>query len=193
MKHRILLMALLVGGVTLHAQTSLPEFNQQRFRINQTGFLVLSSWSAANIVSGIVGQASSGGQSKYFHQMNLIWGSVNLLIALPGYLAARKGNSRLSLEGSVKGQGGTEKTFIFNAGLDLAYLAGGAWFLEKANNSSNPDKYRGYGKSILLQGGFLLLFDAIMFSSHNQHGKKLYKLLGSVQAGPGSLGFNIGI
>jgi len=78
-------------------------------------------------------------------------------------------------------------------GLDIAYLAGSAWFLEKANNSTNPDKYRGYGKSILMQGAFLLLFDAVMFTTHNRHGKKLYKALNGLQLAPNSLGYNISL
>lgn len=177
----------------VYAQAGLPEFNKERYRINQTGFLVLSSWGAANIVSGAIGWSAARGQAKYFHQMNLIWGSVNLLVALPGYLGARKGTADNSLVGTVRGQSAIEKTFIFNAGLDIAYMAGSAWFLEKANNSSNTAKYKGYGKSILMQGAALFLFDAVMFTNHNRHGKKLYKILSSVQAGPNGIGLNVNI
>jgi hypothetical protein len=179
--------------VSANAQENLPGFNKERYRINQTGFLVLSSWSVVNIASGAIGMSSTSGQAKYFHQMNLIWGGVNLIVALPGYLGARKSNSDLSLAGSLKGQAAAEKTFIFNAGLDIAYIAGGAWFLEKAN-SINPDKYdkyKGYGKSILVQGAFLLLFDAVMFTTHNRHGKKLYRALNGLQLAPNSIGLNV--
>jgi hypothetical protein len=193
MKHRIVLIVLLVCTLALHAQVNLPEFNKERYQVNQTGFLVLGSWSAINIISGAIGTSSASGQAKYFHQMNLIWGSVNLLVALPGYLGARKGTSDNTLAGSVKGQAAIEKTFIFNAGLDIAYIAGSAWFLEKANNSSNPNKYKGFGKSILMQGAALLLFDATMFMTHNHHGKKLYKMLSSLQAGPKTVGINMTI
>ncbi|MEP7277334.1 MAG: hypothetical protein ABI813_01715 [Bacteroidota bacterium] len=185
-----LLVAFLVFTCGLFAQNGLPGFNKERARINQTGFLVLSAWSVANIGSGIIG-LSAGGQAKYFHQMNLLWGGVNLLIALPGYLGARKTNGDLSLAASVTEQSRVEKTFIFNAGLDLAYMAGGAWFLEKANSRSDPDRFRGYGKSILVQGSFLLLFDAVMFITHNRHGKKLYKALNGMQLAPNSIGFII--
>jgi hypothetical protein len=35
---------------------------------------------------------------------------------------------------------------------------------------------KGYGESVMLQGGVLLLFDGIMYSIHNNHGKKLNKM-----------------
>jgi len=185
-----------LAAMAVHAQgpaVGLPAFNQERLNLNKKGFLVLSSWSAANIITGIAGQAATGGQAKYFHQMNMIWGAVNLAIALPGYIGARHGNSDISLAASLKGQSAIEKTFIFNAGLDLAYITGGVWLLEKGNTSNNEDKYKGYGKSVLMQGAFLLLFDAVMFSSHHQHGKKIYRALEGLQLGPDSIGMNVSI
>ena len=193
MKRTILFAGLAFCMVVLHAQTNLPEFNKERFRINQTGMFVLSSWSAASIISGAIGQSAASGEARYFHQMNLVWGVVNLAIALPGYIGASRSNADLSLPASVKGQAAVEKIFILNAGLDLAYIAAGAWFIEKGNTASNPGRYKGYGKSILLQGGFLLVFDAVMFTTHNRHGKKLYRALNGLQLGPNSFGFNFHI
>jgi hypothetical protein len=174
------------------AQINLPQFNKEQAGINKTAFIVLGSWSAANIITGIAGQAHTSGQAKYFHQMNLIWGSVNLVIAGSGYIGAIRRNTDLSLSGSLKQQSVIEKTFLFNAGLDLAYLAGGAYFIEKGKNN-NPDRNKGYGKSILLQGGALLLFDVIMYSTHNKHGKKLLTVLNGLQAGPNSLGLSLSL
>lgn len=181
----------MVFAVAQPSEPVLSNFNQQRYNINKRGFLVLGSWSAASIVAGIVGQAGSHGQAKYFHQMNIIWGSVNVLVALPGYIGARKSRTDISLSASLKGQAATEKTFIFNAGLDVAYLAAGAWLLEKGNTAANEDRYKGYGKSVLLQGAALLLFDAIMFTTHHRHGKSLYRALESLQIAPNSLGINV--
>ena len=124
--------------------------------------------------------------------MNPTWLiDVNLLVALPGYIGARKSRADLLMAASVKAQAATEKTFAFNAGLDLAYIAAGAWTIEKGDSHSNSDKYKGYGKSIVMQGAFLLLFDAVMFTTHNHHGKKLLKLLDNVQLAPNSLGLRV--
>ena len=193
MKNIILSIALLVAGLYAQAQEGLQQFNQERLHINQTGFTFLSGWAVANLGVGLIFQSKAVGETRYFRQMNAIWGGVNLLIAVPAYINARRGGADLSLDASIRAQASIEKIFILNAGLDIAYLAGSAWFLEKANNSTNPDKYRGYGKSILMQGAFLLLFDAVMFTTHNRHGKKLYKALNGLQLAPNSLGYNISL
>jgi hypothetical protein len=184
------LVLLAIAG-PLTAQVNLADFNREKAVINKNGFLVLGSWSAANIISGAIGQSVAGGEAKYFHRMNLIWGSVNLLIALPGYLGARKTLAEATLGASIREQYKQEKIFAFNAGLDIAYMAAGAWWLQKAKSSGNMDRDRGYGKSVLMQGGALLLFDAIMFTTHNRHGKKLSKILGTVQLAPNRLGCRI--
>jgi len=186
----LLLVLLSVAGVSV-AQVNLADFNREKAVINKNGFLVLGSWSAANIISGAIGQSAAAGEAKYFHRMNLIWGSVNLLIALPGYLGARRTPAEASLGESIREQYKQEKIFAFNAGLDIAYMAAGAWWLQKANTSGHADRDRGYGKSVLMQGGALLLFDAIMFTTHNRHGKKLSKILGTVQLAPNRLGCRI--
>jgi len=193
MKNTILSIALLVAGLYAQAQEGLQQFNQERLHINQTGFTFLSGWAVANLGVGLIFQSKAVGETRYFRQMNAIWGGVNLLIAVPAYINARRGGADLSLDASIRAQASIEKIFILNAGLDIAYLAGSAWFLEKANNSTNPGKYRGYGKSILMQGAFLLLFDAVMFTTHNRHGKKLYKALNGLQLAPNSLGYNISL
>jgi hypothetical protein len=191
MKNTLLSIALLATGFYGKAQPELQQFNKERLHINQTGFTFLSGWATANLGTGLIGQARARGETKYFRQMNAIWGGVNLLIAVPAYINARRAGADLPLDASMRAQASIEKIFILNAGLDAAYLAGSAWFLEKANTSANPDKYRGYGKSILVQGAFLLLFDAVMFTTHNRQGKKLYKALGGLQLAPNSLGYNM--
>ncbi|MEZ4981724.1 MAG: hypothetical protein R2769_09095 [Saprospiraceae bacterium] len=44
--------------------------------------------------------------------------------------------------------------------MDVAYIAAGAYLIEKGKNADeNADLWKGFGQSIALQGGFLLLFD----------------------------------
>lgn len=82
-----------------------------------------------------------------------------------------------------------EKIYLFNAGLDVAYIAGGFYLREKANsNISKYDRYKGYGKSIILQGSGLFLFDGIMYIIHQYHGMKLYKLADNIKIGAASNG-----
>ena len=163
------------------SQSELPEFNKERIRITRSGMMVLGAWGAANTIVGAIGLATANGEAKYFHQMNLIWGVTNFAIAVPGYIGARKRESNLSTSQSVKQQSGIEKTFLINGGLDLVYITAGLYCLEKGNTASNRDRYKGYGKSLLLQGGGLLIFDAVMYFTHVAHGKVLYQILDKVQ------------
>jgi hypothetical protein len=56
----------------------------------------------------------------------------------------------------------SEKSIIINMGLDLAYMVTG--LLLKNNAKKNNSEYsmnKGYGNSLILQGGYLLFYDAI--------------------------------
>jgi hypothetical protein len=47
--------------------------------------------------------------------------------------------------------------------------------LEKAKNDpSSRDHWKGFGQSLLLQGGFLLVYDIINYVVHSHHGRQLY-------------------
>ncbi|MCW3116915.1 MAG: hypothetical protein JWM28_997 [Chitinophagaceae bacterium] len=189
MKLNLLCVAFVLLTTAAFSQVDLPQFNNDRIRITKKGMLVLGSWAAANIVVGAIGLSTSQGEAKYFHQMNLVWGTVNLAIAGSTFLGLRKKKSGLSLSQTIQGQSAIEKTFLINSALDLVYLTTGLYCLEKSRNDADPDKYKGYGKSLLIQGGSLLVFDVIMYIANLQHGKQLYKILNQVQFSGNSVGF----
>lgn len=169
---------------------SLNEFNQQRNKSGRTGMLVLTSWGGANLIYGLIAQSQTSGTEKFFHQMNAMWGGVNAAIGFMGYLGSRK-SKELSLSQSVRAQYASEKTFLFNAGLDLAYIGGGLYLHERSKSvTKNPSRLKGYGGSIIMQGAALLIFDVTMYSIHHKHGKKLLKFLdkSSVYFAPGQMG-----
>jgi hypothetical protein len=172
----LLTMGIVLSDIVYSQQPLLDEYNEQRQKINKKGLLVLSSWSAANIIYGTIASSQTHGSTKYFHRMNAIWNSVTLGISTFGYLAAKK-DKGLSYPQSLKQQSNIEKVFIANAGVDLAYIAGGFYLKERSKaGSKNPDRSKGYGESIVLQGSVLFLFDALMYAIHNKHGKQLYKM-----------------
>lgn len=43
--------------------------------------------------------------------------------------------------------------------------------------NSNNDRWKGWGQSIIIQGSFLFLFDAIMYGLHHQHAVNKLPLL----------------
>ena len=116
-----------------------------------------------------------------------------------GYIGARKAMARkYDLADNEKAQLSIEKLYVFNSGLDLAYIAGGFYLRERGKSESDFEKrskLRGYGSSIAVQGGFLLLMDAIVFSLHRKNtrrmDRKLQKL--EIEAGPGGLGINLSL
>jgi hypothetical protein len=191
----IILFFLLLTANSIHAQIQedLNTFNKERLNINKKGMAVLNIWSLGNIAWGTVGVFNSEGATKQFHSMNIIWNGINVALAAPAYFAARKGKFDLSLRQTYKEQQKAEKTFLINAGLDIGYIVGGLYLTERSK--SNTDKTRhdlnlGYGNSFMLQGGFLFLLDATLYTIHSRHGnKKLTPLLDKLTIGSNGVGY----
>lgn len=141
----LLLLALLLGASatqpaaaqsaatdTLHPATLPPpagplqRFDAERSRLDQRGLAVLGSWAAGNLLVSGIATGQTEGSAHYFHQMNIGWGAVNLALAVPGLLAARRTartpGSPTDRAGTVRAQLRTENLYLFNAGLDVAYL-----------------------------------------------------------------------
>ncbi len=177
MKKLIATVCICILSVTGFAQpTNLTGFNKERKRLSITGIKVLAGYSAANIIYGSIASSQTTGSIKYFHEMNAIWNGITLGITGIGFLTAKK-EGTLTYSASLTKQQKIEKLFLFNAGLDVAYIAGGAYLKERAKTTTkNPLRLKGYGESVMLQGGALLLFDGIMYAIHNRHGKALAKM-----------------
>jgi hypothetical protein len=191
MKKILLLFALAITGFAGICQTNdLLSFERQRIDITKKGMLVLGGWSAANLIVGAIGSNTGNREVRYFYQMNVIWSGTNLLFAGLGYWGATKENTNdLTLTSVLLHQNKIEKTFLFNAGLDVAYIAAGLYLTERSKRNADPSKLKGYGNSVMLQGGFLLLFDAAMYTLHHQHGKKLTNFTDKVTVLAGPAGF----
>ncbi|MEM0998737.1 MAG: hypothetical protein AAGN35_16885 [Bacteroidota bacterium] len=176
-------------------QVTLDGFNAERLRTNRTGMSVLGGWAIANIGFSGVQYFRTEGVTKGFHQMNVFWNIVNLGLAVPGFLGSAPGSADgLSIAESVREQQKMEKILLFNTGLDVGYVMAGFFLRERSRNSavSNPDRMRGWGNSLILQGGFLFAFDLTLVLFHSAHGNKgIMKFLETVQVGPGTLGLNI--
>ena len=52
--------------------------------------LALAGWSAANIVVSGIATNTRNKEMRYFHQMNVMWGGINLAIAGLGLLGCRQ-------------------------------------------------------------------------------------------------------
>jgi hypothetical protein len=175
----------LLSGIYFTALAQSPElteFNQKRLQINKIGMLTLGGWALGNMGTATFAIGRASGSNKYFHQMNLYWNAVNLALAGFGYYGAVSANhGSYDLFHSIKQQYGIEKILLFNTGLDVGYILGGLYLTERAKNSLNrQDLFRGFGQSILMQGGFLFLFDLSMYFIHHRQEKVLKNLIDNV-------------
>jgi hypothetical protein len=144
---------------------TLEDLDQRRNSINAAGMLVLGSWSVANIGLNSILYFTTDDDIRYFYQMNALWNVVNLGIAGLGYRGSVRAAPSADLFSALDAQYGIEKALLFNAGLDTAYMMTGLFLMQYAENTSkNPAMFRGYGQSLLVQGGFLLVFDLVMYA-----------------------------
>ena len=187
---RFLFLIHLFAAPFLNGQ-NMNEFNKERIQTDKKLMVGLGTWATTNfIVSGIGWATVPSGEAHYFHQMNVLWNTVNIGLAVPGYLKAKKANSSLSFAETIRTQHKTEKVFLINTGLDIGYVAGGLLLRSAAKtNIGKRDQFNGFGNSLLIQGGFLFVFDLTAYMIHNRHSKKsLDKLMNSVEMSSSGVG-----
>jgi hypothetical protein len=176
-----LTVLLLINTVFIYAQTiDLQAFNTKRFKDSKTDMLILGSWALGNMaVSGILLANTEGGVTKGYHQMNIGWNAVNLTIAGFGYLAAMKSNpASFDLFSSIDEHYKLQKIFIFNAGLDIGYMAAGAYLMERSKSTlKDPEQIKGFGQAIIVNGAFLFVFDLVNYFIQSGQNEKIKLLL----------------
>ncbi|MDA7722545.1 hypothetical protein N8851_05615 [Schleiferiaceae bacterium] len=173
MMKKILLFAGLLLSQSIFGQVT--NFQKEFNSINENLMLSLGSYAVVNFaISGAAYFSSEDEYSKRFHEMNVMWNTVNIGLAIPGYIKARRGGGPVTMAELVKAQKKTETIFLVNDVLDIGYIAAGIWMREVAPNQlDQEDLFNGYGNSLILQGSFLLVFDAVAYYIHHSHGKDL--------------------
>jgi hypothetical protein len=197
---KFLILILCLNGLltTIYSQTGFNDsLAGARIRITKNAMYVLGGWAVANIGSGFVLAANSSGETKYFWLMNSYWNFINLGIAGIALAGIHKAENRTwSLADNYAAQLSIEKLYVFNIGLDLAYMGGGLYLHERsktAGSVESMDKFAGYGKSIFFQGAFLLVMDVIVYMLHHRNTKLLDSRLRKMKLGysPGALSLRI--
>ncbi len=166
----------------------LQTFNLERIAIQKTGMQTLGLWALSNIAIGSLASFSKTGEQQAFWQMNAGWNIVNAGIAGMGYFSQ---SIPSSLSETILEQHSIETILAVNAGLDLAYIIGGLYLKERAKSSDNPERLRGFGNAIILQGAFLFAFDTILYGVNVHHGKELVRILQTISITPQGIGMNI--
>jgi hypothetical protein len=138
-------------------------------KTNKKGMMVLTTFAAVNIIGSSIGLGitQSKTESHYFHSMNVAWNVFDLGLGIGGMLT-KKNSLCESSEIGLKKHLGKQKTFLFNWGVDLAYIAGGLYMTERSYRSDNPALWKGLGEGVIYNGACLFLFDGIMYGLNNR-------------------------
>jgi hypothetical protein len=180
MKNALFTLGLILGCFSVNGQ-DMEVFNTYNKELNthsRNGMIALGSWATGNLIAGTAGALTTepGSMMFSFHLMNASWNVVNLGIAIPAYFGARKRlKKEYDIPGTFKLQKQQETLYLINAGLDVLYVGSGIFLQEFGNRYSNQNvrnSFKGMGYSLIMQGGFLLIFDAVMFGVHKSHWNK---------------------
>lgn len=128
-----------------------PLLHQQRAN------RVLTGWSLISMGAGTAQLFSRNPYIRAFGMQNLIWGAVDGGIAWYGHHRLNRlqpSAVNLQLERTQ-----FRKILLVNTLLDFGYLAAGYALSRSANR-----RWHGHGAGIMLQGGFLLLFDGVNYA-----------------------------
>ncbi len=175
MKFSLIILATLLCFNTIAQNNEvIKTFDAKKNSLNRKGMVVLASWAGANIAGSVAGYALTNSyQEKEFYLMNGCWGAINLGLSLPSLLSKDKPTG--TWQDVQKKQTNIEKIFLANTMLDVVYVVGGAYYINYANQQTNElEKQRGlgFGKSIMIQGAGLFLFDLTMTVLNNRNRKK---------------------
>jgi hypothetical protein len=169
---RFILLFILLSINVLHVSAQdFETFYDQSLENNKNGMIVLGSWAVGNLVAGGIGWSQTSGKTKYFHQMNFFWNTVNLGLASFGYFNAINTDIQ-SLTGTemLAKHKRFETVLLVNAGLDIGYMGLGYYLNRRSTNADkNKDLLGGYGNSLMLQGAFLFLFDLALYAVQRNH------------------------
>lgn len=152
----------------------LADLQQRHLDVQQGGMTVLLGWSAANIAGGAVGAAlADRPRTRAFWLGTAGWNVVNAAIATSAFatLPARR-RDPLDESGLRRQTDTFERTILLNVGLDVAYLAGSGWIGERGRHTGD-ERLKGLGNAVLVQGGFLLVFDSVLYAVASQRSAPL--------------------
>lgn len=182
-------------SICFSQEHALSGLNKKRQQDIEKGMLTLGGWSTSNIVLGTIGSLQTTGESKYFHQMNVGWNAVNLLIAGLGYYSNKQNNQPNSFKESLEAQNKVERAYLVNSALNFTYITSGvALKFYSFKNNSEYHRLQGFGNSLVLQGSFLLLFDLTSYLVHRKNSKKhLTPILNKIEFSDQGIGLKIKI
>lgn len=154
-----LALAVSLGATPL----DLEAWNRERLTTSRVGLVTLGAWAVGNMAVGAIGFGLERDERlRFLHLGNLTWNVVNLALAVIGLVREWKLDPKaFDAKQSLLESESSEKVFFINGALDLGYLALAAFLWQRGEATADP-RLVGFGQALLIQGGFLLLFDVTM-------------------------------
>ena len=173
-------------------QLPLPEaVAMERIDITRNYMTALGAWGLLNVVQGSISATNTVGPEHYFHQMSAYFNTVNVGIAVAGFLGIKKQLLKSNTMASeIQAQRKIQKILLINSALDVGYFATGILLRNNGIKNLNP-KTQGYGGSIMLQGAFLLVYDLLQYGAHHKNSKRLGQKIGIWSLGPTPSGMGL--
>jgi hypothetical protein len=122
----------------------------------------LLSWAMASIATGIAMSRGEDEFRKGVGEQFTGWGIVNAAIAVFGQRSSNKRRQQPGTntpESLAQEKKKLSRLLWINTGLDVFYMLGG-WLAVRTRGQSD-DRWRGRGWGIIIQGGFLFIFDLV--------------------------------
>jgi hypothetical protein len=163
-------------ALTLSAEPfDLMQWNKERLQTQRIGLGVLGTWAVGNMAVGAVGAGlATDERVRWFHLGNLLWNTVNLTLATVGLVSDWNTDASIfNAKDSLKASSSTVTIYGVNAGIDLGYLATGAFFWQRGSTMHDA-RMVGFGQALVLQGAFLAVFDVVMAVFHGSLNSKLF-------------------
>ena len=123
-------------------------------RFGRAVSLRLLAWSVLSMVGGALLWRRGSPFWRGFGVQALGWGAIDALIAASGLRPGRQPSPE-----PVRAARNLRRLLWFNAALDVGYMAGGFWLARSKGRTDAT--WRGQGWGIVVQGGFLFLFDVV--------------------------------
>jgi hypothetical protein len=157
------MVSALVLSLTLAAPFDLGAWNTERIQTQRIGFGVLGAWAVGNLTVGTIAAIRSNDEREaWFHLGNALWNTVNLGLAVAGFAMQWNADPRaFDAKQSLRESSSSATIFGVNAGIDVGYLATGA-FLWQRGLGHGDARMVGVGQALILQGAFLFVFDVVM-------------------------------
>ncbi|MCH8568570.1 MAG: hypothetical protein LAT67_09915 [Balneolales bacterium] len=134
--------------------TTYLRMSQLRLEQERQAMLILLGWGSLNLLAGSL--MAANGYKRDFNLMNAGWGAVNAGIAAFALISADTFSASASFEEVLRDEMFFNRILAVNSGLNAGYIASG--FLMNYLGSSS--RIRQFGSSVMVQGAFLMGFDA---------------------------------